>query len=433
MPARVLLVNPWIYDFAAFNMWSRPLGLLKVAEFLSSFDVDIFFIDCTDHYFPKRYNRGKYRRTLVKKPAIVNDISREYSRYGISTDEFVMGVKESLPLDAVFITSLMSYWYPGVKEAVNIIRKLSPCSKVILGGIYATLFTEHAALTVEPDYIHRGPLGDGDFDFPFTSSMSEIREFRPYYKSALYKSLPYAPLLTSTGCPFHCSYCASGILNRSFSQRNPDEVIKEILDLYKLGVKDFAFYDDALLVNPSSHLIPLLEGVVKRGINVRFHTPNGLHATLIDNDIACLMKKAGFRTLRLSLETVNEERQRGTGGKVSNDSFKEAVSHLKRNGFSKEETGAYLMYGLPDQAFEEVRAGVEFLKSLDISVYLTEYSPIPGTRDFNRLVSKGVIPEDIDPLLTNNTVFSCLYSGYDRHEISVLKKEVKAYNNSRAR
>ena len=47
MKLKIVLVNPWIYDFAAFNLWARPLGLLRVAEHLSSFDTELFFIDCT--------------------------------------------------------------------------------------------------------------------------------------------------------------------------------------------------------------------------------------------------------------------------------------------------------------------------------------------------------------------------------------------------
>jgi len=45
---RILLINPWIYDFAATNLWSSPLGILKVAECLSLYDVEFVFIDCTD-------------------------------------------------------------------------------------------------------------------------------------------------------------------------------------------------------------------------------------------------------------------------------------------------------------------------------------------------------------------------------------------------
>ena len=29
---RLLLVNPWIYDFVAYDLWSKPLGLIKIAS-----------------------------------------------------------------------------------------------------------------------------------------------------------------------------------------------------------------------------------------------------------------------------------------------------------------------------------------------------------------------------------------------------------------
>ncbi len=59
---------------------------------------------------------------------------------------------------------------------------------------------------------------------------------------------------------------------------------------------------------------------------------------------------------------------------------------------------------------------------------MTEYSPIPGTRSWDELLSRGVITDSIDPLLTNNTVFSYLFSGYDPAELEKLRLEVKEYN-----
>ncbi|GAI31851.1 unnamed protein product, partial [marine sediment metagenome] len=29
-----LLINPWIYDFTAYDFWSKPLGLLYIASIL---------------------------------------------------------------------------------------------------------------------------------------------------------------------------------------------------------------------------------------------------------------------------------------------------------------------------------------------------------------------------------------------------------------
>ena len=31
---RLLLINPWIYDFTAFDLWTKPIGLLYIASYL---------------------------------------------------------------------------------------------------------------------------------------------------------------------------------------------------------------------------------------------------------------------------------------------------------------------------------------------------------------------------------------------------------------
>jgi radical SAM superfamily enzyme YgiQ (UPF0313 family) len=142
------------------------------------------------------------------------------------------------------------------------------------------------------------------------------------------------------------------------------------------------------------------------------------------------MRDSGFRTIRLGLETVDGERQRDTGSKVTCQDLAEAVGSLKKQGFTKKEIGVYLMYGLPGQTLSEVKEGVNFLMSLGISIHLAEFSPIPGTECWSSLEEIGIVKESMDPLLTNNTVFSYLFSGYDPHEVDELKLAVKNHNMS---
>jgi radical SAM superfamily enzyme YgiQ (UPF0313 family) len=205
-------------------------------------------------------------------------------------------------------------------------------------------------------------------------------------------------------------------------------VLSEIKNFHGLGVTDYAFYDDALLVDADLHIKPILRGVMEAGLDVRFHTPNGLHARFMDEELAWLMKATDFKTIRLSLETVDEERQKATGGKVSSEELVRAVMHLRQRGFSKRDIGVYVMYGLPGQELKEVKEGVRFLKGLDVRIHLTEFSPIRGTASWNELVKRGIIADALDPLLTNNTVFSSLHSAYDPLDIGNLKLDVKQYN-----
>jgi radical SAM superfamily enzyme YgiQ (UPF0313 family) len=430
MRLKCILINPWIYDFAAMNLWSRPLGLLRVAEYLSQFDLDLKLIDCTDVFKNKRYGTGKYPRQIVEKPEILKPIPRHFARYGMGINDFKEILKKHLPCNLVFVTSIMSYWYLGVQKVIELVKSLSPHTPIILGGIYATLYHEHALKYSGADFVYRGYV-EKDLEAVLNNlgfRLKKRQPSRPYYRLGLYQWYPFAPILTSTGCPYRCSYCASPILFHGFHQREPSQVINEIKELYDIGVRDYAFYDDALLVNADTHLKIILREIIKLNLNIRFHCPNGIHARLIDEELAHLMKKSGFTTLRLGLETIDEKRQLETGGKITTKDFISAVERLKMQGFKKEQIGVYLMYGLPDQSLEEVKEGVKFLKSLNVRINLTEFSPIPGTSCWEELKRKGIISDNIDPLLTNNTVFSYLYSGYDWNELERLKLDVKEYN-----
>jgi len=430
MKPRCILINPWIHDFAAVNLWSRPLGLLKLAEYLSRFDLDMKLVDCTDMFKEKRYGTGKYPKEIIEKPETLKDIPRYYARYGMSVEDFKKKIKSHLPCDLILITSIMSYWYPGVQETIRIIKTLSPDTPVLLGGIYATLFNSHALKNSGADYIYKGHINGGLISAieNLGCRLKTTNPPKPYYKLGLYQQYPFAPVLTSSGCPYKCSYCASSVLYDGFLQRGPSDVINEIITLYESGVRDFAFYDDALFFKADSHMKIILKEMIRSGLKARFHCPNGVHARFIDDELAYLMKQSGFTTLRLGLETINEERQVKTGGKILNDGFASAVRILKKHGFTKEHIGAYLMYGLPGQGFDEVTEGVNFLKSLDVRIHLTEFSPIPETPCWEELKQKGIITDDMDPLLTNNSVFSFLFSDYDQKALKKLKLDVKEYN-----
>ena len=48
----ILLVNPWIHDFAAYDFWAKPLGLLALAALLRSHGLSVSYIDCLDRFHP---------------------------------------------------------------------------------------------------------------------------------------------------------------------------------------------------------------------------------------------------------------------------------------------------------------------------------------------------------------------------------------------
>jgi len=81
---RILLVNPFIYDFAAHDAWAKPKGLLDVGRLFLGMGHEVSLLDCLDNRDPdmaaftarhtgierprpKKFGTGSYFREEVEK------------------------------------------------------------------------------------------------------------------------------------------------------------------------------------------------------------------------------------------------------------------------------------------------------------------------------------------------------------------------------
>jgi len=430
MIQNVLLVNPWIYDFAAYDFWNKPIGLLLLASFLRKNGLNVHYVDCLDHHHPelrgkassprtpKRKNTGSgaYLKTQIPTPEALRFFPRRYNRYGIDPADFLRIIQALPRPDIVMITSMMTYWYPAVFDTISLVRQTFPGIPVVLGGNYVSLCPQHAASKSKADYCLEGPA-ERSMPFLFKDVMNRELYFHPDPSDL--DSLPYpafdlidhpdqVPILTSRGCPYRCSYCASPLLNGQFRRRDPIHVAEEIEFWHShLGIRNFSFYDDALLVNPEEMAIPLFHELIKRDLPVQFHCPNGLHLREITPEISRLMFEAGFRTIRFGFESSDRGFQRTTGGKVDNREFADAVSHLRHAGYKTPDIGVYLLCGVPGQDAEEVEASIRFVHSHGARPVIAEYSPIPGTALWADAVAASPYAIADEPLFHNNTLLPC--------------------------
>ncbi len=429
----ILLINPWITDFAAYNFWIKPLGLLSIASLLRENGFQVTLIDCLDFSIKtKRYGDGRFFKTKIEKPLLFKSIPRNYSQYGIPEEILLKRLLFIEEPDLICVTSGMTYWYPGVFKLIEITKKLFKKAPIILGGIYATLCYEHAKKYSGVDIVFNG---SGEVEIlKLISGITKFRipqsEFRidslPYPSFDLYPQLDYVCIATSRGCPSQCTYCASPFLTRGFFRRDPLKVVDEI-DYWttQFHINNIAFYDDALLIEPSGHIIPILKEIIRRRIRCNFHTPNGLHIKEIDKEVAGVLFKGGFKTLRLGLETSHEATQLETGGKVGNQEFKEAIKNLNRAGYSGKEIGVYIMAGLPGQRVGEVEESMAYVKEAGAKPMLVEYSPIPYTPLFEK--AKRVSPFDLEnePLFHNNSILPCQWDGFTMADYKRVKEKVR--------
>jgi len=258
MSKNILLINPWIHDFAAYDLWLKPLGLLYLGGLLRQNGHQVHFIDCLDPYHPvmlreghkqpqrHTYGRGKFFRQVIPKPDSLKMIPKNYCRYGITPEIFRQELNKHQDTDIFLVTSMMTYWYPGVFEAIKIIKEVLPKIPIVLGGKYATLCYEHAVKYSGADFVISGAgekqilnlLQDVSGEKISFMPDEEKLDSYPYPAFDLIRKIDQLPITTSRGCPYRCSYCCSYILNKKFLRRDPINVADEIEYWHnKFGVK----------------------------------------------------------------------------------------------------------------------------------------------------------------------------------------------------
>jgi hypothetical protein len=430
MKPKILLVNPPIYDFTAFDFWLKPYGMLTVAGYLRG-KADFQVFDYLDRLHPlaagrkglqsDKWGRGRFYSEKVAKPQCFTTIPRYYRRFGLPRDTFRKFLSQQGPYDFAFVQTTMTYWYKGVEEVLEDLRKICPKTKIILGGNYVTVCTSHVE-KLGADFLAVGTNLE-----PLWNYLGDIGDLKQPALWEIYNQLNVGVLKLSDGCPFNCTYCSVPNVYGRFKTRPLERSLAELELLCKLDVENIAFYDDALLFDSEQVLVPFLNEVIKRDIQINFHTPNALNAHFVTKKIAALMVQAGFNTFYLGLESASLQWQKQTGSKVFCEELAQATAHLTDAGVEAANITAYQILGHPNTTAGELEATMRFVNTLGIRGVLADFSPIPGTPDGN-LCRRWVNMDE--PLLHNKTAFPIILLGFE--EVNRLKELQHQLNRSLA-
>lgn len=424
--SRILLVNPPVYDFSAYDFWLKPYGLLRVGGTLrDKADLSLFdFLDRfhaaapqAEHLRSDEWGRGEFHSEIVAKPEVLEEVPRRFRRFGIPRERFVEFLRGGPGFDFALVETSMTWWYPGVREVIETLRARSPGTRIVLGGFYATAMPDHAR-SLGADLVVEGrdlsPL------LPFLGLEGDLAQPALYEG---YAELHSAAMKLTDGCPLRCTYCAVPRFYPGFETRPTGEVLAELDLILSRGCTNVAFYDDALLHRPEDSLVPFLDEVLRRDLRVSFHTPNALHVKLLTRELAELMVRGGFKTFYLGFESASADWQRETGGKASAEDFARAVENLRAAGAEAAGITAYIIVGHPRDGTQDVEGAMRFAHSLGVRVMLAEFSPIPGTPDGDEAAKLVDLSE---PLNHNKTAFAIRRLG--DAEVSRLKQLSRELN-----
>lgn len=252
MRPRILLVNPAIYDFAAYDFWLKPYGMLTVAGFLRG-NADFLFFDFLDRLHPfysgcsgletDKWGRGRFFNEKITNPPCLQKIPRFFRRFGLPRNLFGEMLNGKACCDYVFIATGMTYWYLGVAEVIEDVRKTWPKAKIVLGGNYVTVCRSHAE-KLNADFLVAGkelePLWKYLEIEPDRFDKLTINLNQPALWE-VYQKINTGVLRLSDGCPFNCTYCSVPKVYGGFRPRPLERVLNELELLVKLGTANVHF------------------------------------------------------------------------------------------------------------------------------------------------------------------------------------------------
>ncbi len=253
---------------------------------------------------------------------------------------------------------------------------------------------------------------------PFPSwDLIDPRLYPPIPFGTIAKNVPIAPILTTRGCPYRCAFCASkNFWGSKLRKRSSKNVVSEIEWLYNsFGIKEFHIWDDNFTLD-RNHAISICKEIIQKNININLALPNGVRIDKLDKELLYYLKKAGFYTITVAVESGNQKILDRANKALNLSNVPPLTNLLKRMGFLIQ---AYFILGLPGETIKTIHDTLKL--SMNIEIDRISYfiaSPIPGSELFEDwLTSQKLTMKD----LTGFNWKSILFIGGGQYSLCNLK------------
>jgi radical SAM superfamily enzyme YgiQ (UPF0313 family) len=334
-------------------------------------------------------------------------------------------VRESKP--EVVGLSIMTFQRRTAGRIIELVRKLLPGVKVVVGGYDPSLAPE-AYEDMGVDYLVRsegevtfrellraiekgsGFEGIGGLSYndggkwihnparaPHRLEDSEIR--LPKRDARVLKGYTMMGrqidvIETSRGCTFDCSFCSIiEMRGRNFHTYSFDRVLADIRDARDHGARTIFLVDDNITLNVR-RFEALCEAIIKAGLHTLDYFVQAMTSAIANHGetLAPLMHRAGFRYVFLGIENILEndleflkasaKNTERTDGHNTGNATLRAIDYLHRNQMY---VVGGLIVGSPGDTRESIEANLEFARHYVDWPYIqhpTPYPRTPMTKDF---------------------------------------------------
>ncbi len=281
------------------------------------------------------------------------------------------------------------------------IRRAHPHSKIIFGGIHASLCPE--TFEAAADHIVLGEAEGVIVDLVEERITDKIVEGKavsdldeqPLVNYSLLEGLENVttiPIMTSRGCPFDCNFCTvTKVFGKRFRMQSPQRIIEEIRHAMKyFRSRTFFFYDDNFTAN-KKRITELCNLIIGSDIDITW-TTQVRSDVANDPELLDLMEEAGCRYFFIGFESINNETLAAMHKSQSRSDIERAIDTIRRRGIS---IHGMFIFGDDHDTPESINATVDFAVNHHIdTVQFMILTPFPGTQYYkdissqNRLIHK---------------------------------------------
>lgn len=219
-----------------------------------------------------------------------------------------------------------------------------------------------------------------------------------YDKYEDFQEHPTKHFIASRGCIFNCSYCYNHQSGKLFPdagalprKRSPEHIISEIEYAKERYPLRTVFFDDDCFMFEGSWASLLLKTYRQR---IKLPFICNVHASLVNDDVAAMLKEAGCFRVSMGIETGDESLRQGLLNKpVSNAQIIKAASSLKKYGIKLLSNN---MLGIPGETTEQAFETIRLNKAVKADYpWCSILQPYPGTEIEKASVEKGLIDPSV--------------------------------------
>ena len=184
-------------------------------------------------------------------------------------------------------------------------------------------------------------------------------------------------MVTTRGCPFHCSWCAKPIYGNNYNSRSPQNVVSEMILLKeKFSPDSIWFADDIFALKPRwieefSRLVNSNNVVIPYIIQSRVDL-------ILDNRQVRFLAESGCMKIWLGIESGSQKILDAMNKGIAIEQVYTASLQIRKNGI---EQAFFLQLGYPGENKDDIRNTMKLLTDLmpdDIGISISY--PLPGTK-----------------------------------------------------